>query len=81
MFASQANILRRSRVYFDFSKVTVSIGDGSEFESKQKHWKSIVGEAAGKKWCDCTQTKSGMVERMHEFPHALKQPNITIKTF
>ena len=63
----------------DLSKVTVSRSYGSEFELKQKNWRSIVDEATGKKWCNFTQTKSGMVKRTCEFLHALKQQNITIK--
>ena len=38
------------RIFLDLSKVTVSRDDSSEFHLKQKHWKSMVDKATGKKW-------------------------------
>ena len=60
------------RIYLDLSKVTVRKDDGTEFELNKKNWKTMVDEATGKKWCDFTETKSGMVERTYEFMHKMK---------
>ena len=67
------------RIYLDLSKVTVSRDDDSHFELNKKWWKTMVDEATGKKWCDFTETKNGMVERSCEFFHKMKQRGMTIK--
>ena len=67
------------RVCLDLSKVTVSRDDGSDFQLNQKNWKSIVDEHTGKKWCDFTKTKNGMVEPTCEFLHKLKSRGIPVK--
>ena len=68
------------RVYLDLSNVTVSREDGSDFEINQKNWKSIVDESTGRKWCDFTPTKSGMVEQTCEWMHRMKKRSMPIKT-
>ena len=55
------------RVYLDLLKVTVSREGCLDFKMNQKNWKSIVDESTGKKWCDFTPTKSGMVEETCEW--------------
>ena len=61
------------RMYLDLSTIKVLQEDKTEFELKRKYWKTMVDEASGKKFCDFTSTKNGMVERTCEFLHITKQ--------
>ena len=67
------------RVYLDLSKVTLSRKDGSKDELHRQQWKIIVDEATGKKWCDFTTTKAGMVEPTCEFMNIMKSKGIPIR--
>ena len=69
----------REKIYLDLSKVTVLKSDGTEFDVQNKHWKIMVDKATGNKWCDLTETKSGMVERTCEFLHRMNSKGIPVK--
>jgi hypothetical protein len=65
-------------VFLDLSKILVSRCDGLEFELKNKHWKSIVNGYTGKKLCDFTKTKKGMVEPTCEWMDIMKKLGIPL---
>ena len=67
------------RIYLDFLKVTVGKGDGTDFDINQKHWKIMVEECTGKKWCDFTMIKMGMVEHTCGFLNMMKTHGVLIK--
>ena len=69
----------RERVYLDLSKVTVPKTDGTAFKIKQKHWRSIVDEKTGKKWCDFTATKKEMPEQMCQWLNSMKARGFKVK--
>ena len=87
--AKQKNVIKKSvneksvkpceRLYLDLTKVTVPREDGGEHTITRKHWRNFVDEATGKKWCDFTMTKDGMVEPACEFLHILKKNGMGVR--
>ena len=52
---------------------------GGEHTIARKHWRNFVDEATGKKWCDFTETKDGMVELACKFLHVLKKKGMGVE--
>ena len=76
---SQKAEVQCGRVYLDLSKVTVSRDDGTDVDLNQKHWKSIVDERTGKKWCDFTVTKKEMVKQTCKWLNKMKTRGIVVE--
>ena len=66
------------RINLDLSNVTMSKLDGLEFKILNKHWKVMVDESTGKKWCDFTNTKNKMIKHTCKFLHKMKSKGIPV---
>ena len=67
------------RIYMDLSKVTVPKQDGTMFNINKKHWKSVVDEKTGKKWCDFTATKKEMLDQMCQWLNSMQARGFKVK--
>ena len=66
-------------MYLDLSKITAPRSDGSEYDLRQKYWKSIVSEKIGKKSCHFTATKKEIPEQICQWPNVMKIRGLKVK--
>ena len=67
------------RIFLDLSEVTVRKTNDTEYELNNKHWKTMVGKATGKKQCDFTKTNSEVAECVCEQMDKMKARGILVK--
>ena len=67
------------QIYLDLSKVTVPKKDGTTFDINKKHWRSVVDEKTGKKWCDFTATKKEMLDQMCQWLNSMQARGFKVK--
>ena len=67
------------RIFLDLCKTRVPKDDGTEYVIGNKHMKTMVDQAMGKKGVDFKTTKSGMVELTCKFFNVMKAKGIPIR--